>query len=140
MEINYYRHPNVQGEDDSWESCQFTHETELTPFSRIASLVTLNGQPILRQHHSTYLTGKDTCRAHHFAKFLAIQVLSGTTENHPSSTPSSRQGCQGITGCQPVQSHFVDNCPLYHRLQDNNFAIWKKSSHYEHQSTIWNTS
>lgn len=102
MEINYYRHPNVQGEDDSWESCQFTHETELSPFSRIASLVTLNGQPIIRQHHSTYLTGKDTCRAHHFAKFLAIQVLSGTTENHLSSTSTSRQGCQGITGCQPV--------------------------------------
>ena len=106
MEINYYRHPNVQGEGDSWQSCQFTHETELSPFSRITSLVTLNGQPILRQHHSTYLTGKDTCRAHHFAKFLAIQVLSGTTENQktatPSSTPTSRQGCQGITGCQPV--------------------------------------
>ena len=106
MEINYYRHPNAQGEDDSWQSCQFTHETELSPFSKVTSLVTLNGQPILRQHHSTYLTGKDTCRAHHFAKFLAIQVLTSTTDNpapfSPSSTPTSRQGCQGITGCQPV--------------------------------------
>ena len=106
MEINYYRHPNAQGEDASWHNCQFTHETELSSFSKITSLVTLNGQPILRQHHSTYLTGKDTCRAHHFAKFLAIQVLSNTTEEQkpttPSSTPMLRQGCQGITGCQPV--------------------------------------
>ena len=76
MEINYYRSPNSQGEDKSWQNCQFTHETELSSFSGIKPLVTLNGQPILRQHHATYLTGKDTCRAHHFAKFLATQVLA----------------------------------------------------------------
>ena len=76
MKINYYRYPNAQGEDESWQNCQFTHNTDLTPFTRVKPLVTLNGQPIIRQHHSTYLTGKDTCRAHHFAKFLAIKVLT----------------------------------------------------------------
>jgi hypothetical protein len=76
MKINYYRYPNAQGEDESWQNCQFTHNTDLSPFTQVKPLVTLNGQPIIRQHHSTYLTGKDTCRAHHFAKFLAIKVLA----------------------------------------------------------------
>ena len=76
MKINYYRYPNAQGEDESWQNCQFTPDTDLNPFTQVKPLVTLNGQPIIRQHHSTYLTGKDTCRAHHFAKFLAIKVLT----------------------------------------------------------------
>ncbi len=76
MEINYYRYPNALGEEESWQNCQFTHETELSSFSNVKPLVTLSGQPIIRQHHVTYLTGKDTCRAHHFAKYLATQVLA----------------------------------------------------------------
>lgn len=79
MEINYYRYPNASSEGESWQNCQFTHETELSSFSRVKPLVTLNGQPIVRQHHVTYLTGKDTCRAHHFAKYLAIQVLTSSS-------------------------------------------------------------
>jgi hypothetical protein len=84
MEINYYRDANAQGHDESWQSCQFTSETDLTPF-RSSDLVTINGQPYLRQHHITYLTGRETCRAHHFAKHLAVQLLS--------KTPSSK-GCK----------------------------------------------
>ena len=79
MEINYYRYPNASSEGESWQNCQFTHETELSSFSRVKPLVTINGQPIVRQHHVTYLTGKDTCRAHHFAKYLAIQVLTSSS-------------------------------------------------------------
>ena len=75
MEINYYRDANAQGHDESWQSCQFTSETDLTPF-RSSELVTINSQPYLRQHHITYLTGRETCRAHHFAKHLAVQLLS----------------------------------------------------------------
>ena len=84
MEINYYRDANAQGHDESWQSCQFTSETDLTPF-RSSDLVTINGQPYLRQHHITYLTGRETWRAHHFAKHLAVQVLS--------KAPSSK-GCK----------------------------------------------
>ena len=80
MEINYYRQPNSQGTQEAWESCQFTCDTNLSDFT-IKPLVTINGQPILRQHHVTYLTGKDTCRAHHFAKHLAIQVLTSDNNN-----------------------------------------------------------
>ena len=84
MEINYYRDANAQGHDESWQSCQFTSETDLTPF-RSSELVTINGQPYLRQHHITYLTGRETCRAHHFAKHLAVQLLS---------TDTSSKGCK----------------------------------------------
>jgi len=85
MEINYYRHVNVQGYDESWQACQFNGDTDLTPL-RSNNLVSINGLPYLRQHHVTFLTGRETCRAHHFAKHLAIQVLSADQ----SSTASSK--------------------------------------------------
>ena len=75
MEINFYRHDNPQGYDQSWQACHFTSDTDLSCFTT-SPLVTINGQHYLRQHHVTFLTGKETCRAHHFAKHLAIQVLS----------------------------------------------------------------
>ena len=80
MKINYYRYPNAQGEQESWQNCQFTHETDLSQFTGSKPLVSINDQPVIRQHHVTYLTGKDTCRAHHFAKHLAIQVLTSTPQ------------------------------------------------------------
>ena len=80
MNINYYRQPNIQGTQESWQACQFTSGTDLSAFT-IKPLVTINGQPILRQHHVTYLTGKETCRAHHFAKHLAIQVLASDSRD-----------------------------------------------------------
>ena len=75
MEINYYRQDNAQGYDEAWSACQFTSNTDLSQFT-VKPLVSINGQHYLRQHHVTYLTGRETCRAHHFAKHLAIQVLS----------------------------------------------------------------
>ena len=51
MKINYYRYPSAQGEYESWQNCQFTHNTDLSPFTEVKPLVTLNGQPIIRQHH-----------------------------------------------------------------------------------------
>lgn len=85
MQVNYYRQSNAQGYEESWNSCQFTPDTDLSQFT-IKPLVTINGQPFIRQHHVTYLTGKETCRAHHFAKHLAIQLLS--SESTPSSSGS----------------------------------------------------
>ena len=59
--INFYRYPNARSEADSWKSCQFTSDTDLSAYT-IQPLVTINGQPFLRQHHSTYLTGKEPFR------------------------------------------------------------------------------
>ncbi len=75
MKINFHRHHNP-GSHDAWKECQFTSGTDLSALT-IRSLVTINGQPVLQQHHATYLTGKETSRAHHFAKYLAIQVFKG---------------------------------------------------------------
>ena len=97
MNINYYRQPNIQGTQESWQACQFTSGTDLSAFT-IKPLVTINGQPILRQHHVTYLTGKETCRAHHFAKHLAIQVLTG------KSVSTSPVPCAGASATAPVST------------------------------------
>ena len=105
MEINYYRKSTALGSDESWKNCQFTPTTNLSDFT-IKTLVTINGQPILRTHHTTYLTGKETCHAHHFAKHLAIQVLNATPTTVLStpvpcavampllSSPSSSSSCK----------------------------------------------
>ena len=81
MNVNYYRQLNASGEEESWQNCQFTGKTDLSGLT-VKPIVTINGQEFLRQHHVTYLTGKETCRAHHFAKLLATKVLdSGTKAN-----------------------------------------------------------
>ena len=103
MKINYYRYPSAQGEYESWQNCQFTHNTDLSPYTEVKPLVTLNGQPIIRQHHSTYLTGKDTCRAHHFAKFLAIKVLTGesvSTSPVPCAVASAKAPVSNDPACK----------------------------------------
>lgn len=83
MNINFYRKPNST-KHDAWQECHITSDTDLTALT-INPLVSINGQPFLRQHHSTYLTGKDTCRAHHFAKLLATAVLSGDCPSVPTA-------------------------------------------------------
>ena len=100
--INYYRYPNARSEADSWKSCQFTSDTDLSAYT-IQPLVTINGQPFLRQHHSTYLTGKETCRAHHFAKYLAIQVLKGESVS-TSPVPCAGASATVLASDAPVST------------------------------------
>ena len=123
MKINYYRYPSAQGEYESWQNCQFTHNTDLSPFTEVKPLVTLNGQPIIRQHHSTYLTGKDTCRAHHFAKYLAIQVLKGvsvSTSPVPCAVASATAPVSNAPACKVLwidTLHGPHICTqIYHEL------------------------
>ena len=117
MEINYYRDINAQGYDESWQACQFTSDTDLTPF-RSSDLVTINGQPYLRQHHITYLTGRETCRAHHFAKHLAIQVLSNEA--------STQDGCK-VLWIDTLNSPYV-SAPIFRELASH--ATHRKDLHY----------
>ena len=115
MEINYYRDANAQGYDESWQACQFTSDTDLTPF-RSSDLVTINGQAYLRQHHITYLTGRETCRAHHFAKHLAIQVLQQHTQD----------GCK-VLWIDTLNSPYV-SAPIFRELASH--ASDRKDLHY----------
>ena len=83
MNINFYRYHN-SSQHDAWQECQFTSDTDLTSLT-VHPLVTINGQAIIQQHHSTYLTGRETCRAHHFAKLIATAVLAGDCPNVPTA-------------------------------------------------------
>lgn len=83
MNINFYRNHN-SSQHDAWQECQFASDTDLTSLT-VHPLVTINGQAIIQQHHSTYLTGRETCRAHHFAKLIATAVLAGDCPNVPTA-------------------------------------------------------
>ena len=121
MEINYYRQPNSQGTQASWDACQFTSATDLSRFT-VKPLVTINGQPFLQQHHVTYLTGRETCRAHHFAKHLAIKVLSSQSDQSDQSSYSNCKVlwidtihgphvCAAI--CRELAAHVTDKQDLH---------------------------
>ena len=116
MEINYYLKHNAQGTDESWHNCQFTSEADLSAFSA-QPLVSINGQAYLRQHHVTYLTGKDTCRAHHFAKHLAIQLLNTPSDSSISckvlwiDTLHSPHACASIY--RELMDHAADKNQLH---------------------------
>ena len=80
ININYYRETIPC--DDPWKDSLFTSNSQLAGLNS-RDLVTFGKQPILQQHHTTYLTGKDTCHAHHFAKMLATAILNGTYPQAP---------------------------------------------------------
>ncbi len=85
MNIFHYRQTDYSG--DPWKDGLITGETQLDNFKSKA-IVTVNGQTIIKQHASTYLTGRDTCLAHHFAKMLAAAVLKGNYEHAPGLSVS----------------------------------------------------
>ena len=79
MKIYHYIHDNNVEEcasDNPWKDCLFTAESVLNDYD-IKPLVSINGLPIIRQHQSTYITGKETCHAHQYAKMIASAILSG---------------------------------------------------------------
>ena len=121
MRINYYRYPNASSEDESWQNCQFTNETELSSLSAVKPLVTINRQPIVRQHHVTYLTGKDTCRAHHFAKYIATHVLSSASQQAVEGVQASglyksnRSSCCKVLWIDTLHGPYICN-QIYHEL------------------------
>ena len=88
--IFHYRVDGTHDEcaaDNPWSQWLINHETNSDEFT-INHLVTIGGQPIISQHRATYLTGTDTCHAHHFAKMLAGTILSGCYQYAPSLTTS----------------------------------------------------
>lgn len=75
--------PDECAADDPWGQCVINHETNLDDF-KTYDLVAIGGQPIISQHEATYITGRDTCHAHHFAKMLAGAVIAGSYNHAPS--------------------------------------------------------
>ena len=83
MKIFHYRKSDYNV--DPWENGLITSDTQLDSFNAKA-IISINRQTVIKQHASTYLTGRDTCHAHHFAKMIATALLKGNYENAPSLT------------------------------------------------------
>ncbi len=128
MQINYYRTPNLGA--TPWKDCLFTSETNLDAFT-VEPLVSINGLPILRRHQSTYLTGRNTCRAHHFAKLLATKVLTSTVETQNLASPSRQlvEALQGSALCNSRDStaHTRGNVPV-----STGRVLWLDTLHGPH--------
>ena len=91
-------------DQDPWSQCVINHDTNLDDF-RINHLVTIGGQPVISQHSATYITGRDTCHAHHFAKMLAGAVLSGAYTGAPSLTATRTVPVSFEYGPTPEDPH-----------------------------------
>ncbi|MBQ9821032.1 MAG: hypothetical protein IJM58_02820 [Muribaculaceae bacterium] len=135
MEINYYRETNYQGLDEAWDACQFTQKTDLSSFT-IKPIVTINNRDILSQHLCTYLTGKETCHAHHFAKLLATKLLSTPSTRSQASQSNYRTSMgSGSVAASPCRVLWIDTlhgphvcAHIYHELAAR--AIDKDSFHF----------
>ncbi len=92
MKIFHYRKADYC--EDPWKEGLITGTTQLDDIKSKA-LISINGQTVIKQHASTYLTGKDTCHAHHFAKMIAATVLKGGYEHAPGLTVNMHNPGQG---------------------------------------------
>lgn len=92
MKIFHYRNPDYDA--DPFEDMLIKDNTELSDF-KSHTILSINGQTVLRQHSITYITGRETCNAHHFAKMLAGAVLKGSYDGFPGLSVNLHQARQG---------------------------------------------
>ena len=92
MKIFHYRQSEC--ENDPWKNTIIKDDSQLEGLTS-KNLVTINGQIIARQHSMTYLTGRETCHAHHFAKMVAAAILSGSYRQAPNLTIGEPDGEMG---------------------------------------------
>ena len=110
MKIYHYIHDNSVDEcasDNPWKDCLFTAESVLNDYD-IKPLVSINGLPIIRQHQSTYITGKETCHAHHYAKMIATAILSGEYSAIPGLIVHDTVPVRGSNAATPRSVLWID--------------------------------
>ncbi len=110
MKIYHYIHDNSVDEcasDNPWKDCLFTAESVLNDYE-IKPLVSINGLPIIRQHQSTYITGKETCHAHHYAKMIATAILSGEYSAIPGLIVHDTVPVRGSNAATPRSVLWID--------------------------------
>ena len=110
MKIYHYIHDNSVDEcasDNPWKDCLFTAESVLNDYD-IKPLVSINGLPIIRQHQSTYITGKETCHAHHYAKMIATAILSGEYSAVPGLIVHDAVPVRGSNAATPRSVLWID--------------------------------
>ena len=92
MKIFHYRMSEY--ENNPWKDTIIKDDSQLEGL-RSKTLVSINDQIIARQHSMTYLTGRETCHAHHFAKMVAGAILNGNYDQAPElnvSLPDDEMG------------------------------------------------
>jgi hypothetical protein len=92
MKIYHYRKTDLV--ENPWEDILITGDTQLDQY-QFRTLASICGQTVIRQHASTYITGKDTCLAHHFVKMIAAAILKGSYDHAPGLTVNNPQAAHG---------------------------------------------
>ncbi|MBQ6166147.1 MAG: hypothetical protein IJK41_01730 [Muribaculaceae bacterium] len=115
MNIFHYRQTDYNA--DPWQNAIINADTPLDEFLP-KTLVTLNGQTIIRQHGCTYLTGRETCHAHHYAKMIATAIIRGNYPQAPSLNVTLDGDSPG-TVLWIDSLHSVHTCTdFYHEMND----------------------
>ncbi len=111
MKVFHYRYPEY--DVDPWQDILIKGDTDLSDFNS-NTILSINGLTILRQHSTTYITGRNTCHAHHLAKMLAGAVLKGSYDRFPGLSVNFKQGEQGsVLWLDSV--HHVHDCADFFR-------------------------
>ena len=104
--MNVYHYLKTDFADNPWEDMLITGDTQLDNF-KSDTLVSINGQTIIRQHASSYITGKETCCAHHFAKMIAAAHLKGSYDHAPSLNVGSQRPGNKVLWIDSVHSIYA---------------------------------
>lgn len=117
MDVLHYRSTDYC--DNPWQQLIINDETQIAD-CQSKTIVSINGQTVIRQHASTYITGKDSCQAHHFAKMIAVAVLKGEYEHAPglNVTPTDEQPAtvlwvDSVRGVHPCADFFNEMISRY---------------------------
>ncbi len=117
MDVLHYRSTDYC--DNPWQQLIIDDKTQIAD-CQSKTIVSINGQTVIRQHASTYITGKDSCQAHHFAKMIAVAVLKGEYEHAPglNVTPTDEQPAtvlwvDSVRGVHPCADFFNEMISRY---------------------------
>ena len=101
--MNVYHYLKTEFVDNPWKDMLITGDTPLDNF-KSDTLVSINGQTIIRQHASSYITGKETCNAHHFAKMIAAAHLKGSYDHATSLNVGKQRSSNKVLWIDSVHS------------------------------------
>lgn len=81
MKIHYYT--KFDNSEKPWKDILISSQIDIDAYG-IKPYISIKGLAVIRRHHCTYLTGKDTCHAHQYATMLAGAMLSASYDSAPS--------------------------------------------------------
>ena len=121
--MNVYHYLKNEFVDNPWEDMLITGDTQLDNF-KSDTLVSINGQTVIRQHASSYITGKETCYAHHFAKMIAAAHLKGSYDHASSLSVGTQHSSNKVLWIDSV--HSIHTCADFFNEMTANFDPERK--------------